>query len=117
MLNIKRVFALFCYTYSDIMADLANDIRLAVDSGTAAIGIKKVTDSIKSSEAKVVVVSSKNEKGRVQDIMHLAKISNIRVLIYEGTSIDLGATCGKPYSVSAVSIIEPGNSKILNENY
>jgi large subunit ribosomal protein L30e len=98
------------------MADIANDIRLAVDSGKAALGINSVIDSIKNDTAKLLVVASKNRGDNVQDITHMAKISNIKVVIFEGTSMELGAVCGKPFSVSAVSIIEQGNSKILEDN-
>ncbi|MCL4411212.1 50S ribosomal protein L30e, partial [Candidatus Marsarchaeota archaeon] len=31
-----------------------------------------------------------------------------------GNPIELGAVCGKPYSVSTLAIIEAGNSNILN---
>ena len=96
---------------------MANDIRLAVDSGDTAIGINSVEQSIKSNSAKVVVVASNNKKETIEDLMHLAKIANIRVLTIKGNSMDLGSICGKPYSVSAVSVINPGNSKILDENY
>ncbi|MDE1833202.1 MAG: 50S ribosomal protein L30e [Candidatus Micrarchaeota archaeon] len=99
------------------MADLANDIRLAVDSGDTAIGINSVEQSIKSDKAKVVVIASNNKKETIEDLMHLAKIANIRVLTIKGNSMDLGSICGKPYSVSAVSVISPGNSKILDEKY
>ena len=98
------------------MADIANDIRLAVDSGKAALGINSVIDSIKNDTAKLLVVASKNRGDNVQDIAHMAKISNIRVVMFDGTSMELGALCGKPFSVSAVSIIEQGNSKILEDN-
>jgi large subunit ribosomal protein L30e len=98
------------------MVDIANDIRLAVDSGKAALGINSVIDSIKNDTAKLLVVASKNKGDNVQDIEHMAKISNIKVVMFEGTSMELGAVCGKPFSVSAVSIIEQGNSKILEDN-
>jgi large subunit ribosomal protein L30e len=98
------------------MADIANDIRLAVDSGKAALGINSVIDSIKNDTAKLLVVASKNRGDNVQDIAHMAKISNIKVVMFEGTSMELGAVCGKPFSVSAVSIIEQGNSRILEDN-
>lgn len=88
------------------MADIANDIRLAVDSGKTALGINRVMDTIKDSTSKLLVVASKNKKGTVQDIEHMARISNIKVVVFEGTSMELGAVCGKPFSVSAVSIID-----------
>lgn len=99
------------------MADLSNDIRLAIDSGKAAFGINKASKAILSNEAKLVIIASKNKGDRVSDILHLAKISNIRVQIFEGTPMALGVVCGKPFSVSMLSILNEGNSNILNETY
>jgi large subunit ribosomal protein L30e len=97
------------------MADLSNDIRLAVDSGEAAIGVNKAVEALLSNKAKMVIVASKNKGDRLSDIQHLAKISNTRVQVFEGTPMDLGVVCGKPFSVSVLSIINPGNSNILKE--
>ena len=97
------------------MADLANDIRLAVDSGETALGINKVIDSIKGNTAKLIIAASINKTEALQDVMHLAKISDLSVITFEGNSLELGAICGKPFSVSTLSIIEPGNSSILKE--
>ena len=98
------------------MADLANNIRLAVDSGKVELGVNKASKAILSSTAKLVVVASKNKGDRLSDVLHLAKLSNIKVEVFEGTPMDLGVVCGKPYSVSVLSVIDAGNSKILNEN-
>jgi len=95
------------------MADLAIDIRLAVDSGTTALGMNSVLDSIKNSSAKLVVVAANAKKELKQDVMHLAKLASVNVINFEGTPVELGAVCGKSFSVAVVSIIEPGNSSIL----
>ncbi len=95
------------------MADLSNDIRLAVDSGRVALGLKKVEGSIKDNSAKLVILASINKKEITQDIMHMAKVAGIKTATYEGDSMQLGAICGKPYSVAVLSVIEQGNSKIL----
>lgn len=99
------------------MADLANDIRLAVDSGKTVFGIKESTDSILKNTAKAVIVASSNKKDRINDIMHLAKISNIKIVVFDGNPMNLGVVCGKPFSVSVAAIIEAGSSNILNETY
>jgi large subunit ribosomal protein L30e len=98
------------------MADLAGDIRLAVDSGKAAIGFKSVSDSLLNNSAKLVVLAKKNRRETTEDIMHLTKVGNIGFIIYNGNPMELGAICGKPFSVSVLSIMEPGNSHIL-DNY
>lgn len=97
------------------MADLTNDIRLAVDSGKTAIGLKTVISSIKVNDAKVIIVASKNKEGNLQDLMHMASVAGIKVIPFQGNPVELGAVCGKPFSVSAVSVIEPGNSNILKD--
>lgn len=99
------------------MADLARDLRLAVDSGKAALGINSTLNSISSNTSKMIIIASKNKADRVNDIMHLAKISNVRVQLFDGTPMNLGVVCGKPFSVSTISIMEPGNSNILKEEY
>ncbi|MGI0100752.1 MAG: 50S ribosomal protein L30e [Candidatus Micrarchaeaceae archaeon] len=98
------------------MADISNDIRLAVDSGKIAFGINSASQSILSNEAKMVIIASKNKGDRLGDIQHLATISDVRVHVFNGTPMDLGVICGKPFSVSVLSIIDPGNSNILKED-
>ncbi len=97
------------------MADLANNIRLAVDSGEVAIGVNEVMHSVKKNAAKMIIVASNNKSEILQDIQHVSKVSNIRLIPFEGNTVELGAVCGKPYSVSVLSIIKEGNSKILEE--
>lgn len=97
------------------MADLSTNIRLAVDSGKVALGINKAMDSLKQNSSKLLIAASKGKSADLQDIMHVAKISGVKLVLFEGNSMELGAICGKPFSVSVLSIIEPGNSKILEE--
>jgi large subunit ribosomal protein L30e len=99
------------------MADLARDIRLAVDTGKVALGYREVAKSISEDKAKVVVVAEKGDKDMVNDIIHLCSVSGIKLLKFSDGSIELGTVCGKPYSVNAVAIIDQGHSNIFNENY
>lgn len=97
------------------MADLANDIRLAVDSGKTALGLNTVIQSIKDNSAKLVIVAQKNKESNLQDIVHIAGIAGIKILKFDGNPVELGAVCGKPFSVSTLSVIEPGHSNILKD--
>jgi large subunit ribosomal protein L30e len=97
------------------MADLSTNIRLAVDSGKVAMGARGVVSTIKKNTSKMIITAANGRGDTVSDIAHLSKIANIKLVKFEGNSIELGAVCGKPYSVSALSIIDPGNSKILEE--
>jgi len=95
------------------MADLSSNIRLAVDSGKVAFGAREVIGTIKSDTAKLIIISKKGQKAYSEDIQHMAQIAAIKVIEFEGNPMELGAVCGKPFSVSALSVIDPGNSSIL----
>ena len=99
------------------MSDLNNDLRLVIDTGKVAFGSREVMRTITGSTAKAVVVAARGRKEMVDDILHMCSISGIRIIKFDGNSVDLGALCGRPFSVNALTILEPGNSGILNEEY
>jgi large subunit ribosomal protein L30e len=47
------------------------------------------------------------------DIENYCQLAEIPVSVYKGSSLDLGAVCGKPFEVSALTVKEPGDSNIL----
>lgn len=98
------------------MPDIATDIRIAVDSGKVAIGANSVIGSMHQNKAKLVVVAIRGNKTATSDIQHLSNVTGIEVIKFEGDSMQLGAVCGKPYSVSTIAVMDSGNSHIL-ENY
>ncbi len=95
------------------MADLARDIRLAVDTGKVVFGAKEVMKAISGNSAKLVVVATNGEKNAIRDIAHTCNVAGLRSVKLEGSSVYLGTICGKPYPISAIAIIEPGHSGIL----
>ncbi len=99
------------------MADIGNDIRLAVDTGKTVLGSRAVLRSISGSGALAVIVASKGKKEVIGDLIHLCGVAQIKVLAFPGNSLELGAVCGKPYSVNALAVLDAGSSNILNENY
>ncbi|MDE1761918.1 MAG: 50S ribosomal protein L30e [Candidatus Micrarchaeota archaeon] len=99
------------------MSDLAKDIRLAVDTGKVALGVNEVMRAIGGDKAKLVIVAEKGKKQAVADLAHTCGVANVKLIKYKEGSLELGTVCGKPYSVNAVAIMEPGNSKILEEEY
>jgi large subunit ribosomal protein L30e len=99
------------------MSDLARDVRLAVDTGKVALGSREVDRAVLRNTAKVVIAAERARKDKLDDIIHMCAVANIRLLKFDATSNGLGTVCGKPYPVVAVAIIEPGNSNIINEKY
>jgi large subunit ribosomal protein L30e len=68
---------------------------------------------MKNGEAKLVIVSDNCPRDERDDIESYSKLSGIKIHRYSGTSWDLGELVGKPFMVSAIAVVEPGDSKIL----
>lgn len=92
---------------------LNQPIASAVSTGECKIGAKSSIDAIKTGKAKLVVIASNCPKDELDDIEQYAKLAEIKIHKFEGTSWDLGETVGKPFMVSAIAVIKPGDSKIL----
>ncbi len=91
--------------------DVSQSIRLAVDSGKVEMGLKKALQFSLTGGAKAIVVA-KNCPAAAE-IKQYAKASKVAIVEFNGNGVELGAACGKPFSISALSVLEEGNSDIL----
>jgi len=87
-------------------------IRLAVESGKVVFGSRS---SLKASSKGVkLLVIAKNAPAEIRtNVLEISKTSKTPILEFEGTTMELGSVCGKPFPVSVLSIFEEGNSNIL----
>jgi large subunit ribosomal protein L30e len=95
------------------MIDINKAIVTTVKTGKVLFGTHDAINNAKTRKARLIIVASNCPQKIRGDIEYYCKLSNIPVTIYEGTRIDLGAVCGKPFKVSALTIREPGDSDIL----
>ena len=93
--------------------DIDRGIRVAVDTGTVTLGSDKSVQALKLGKGKLVIVASNCPEEIREDVMHYSKLSEIPVYTYEGSSVDLGSVCGKPFTVATLIIKDPGDSTIL----
>jgi large subunit ribosomal protein L30e len=96
------------------MTDINKDIVTTVKTGKVLFGTNTAINNAKMRKAKLIMIASNCLLKNREEIEYYCTLSKIPVIIYPGTSIDLGAICGKPFSVSALTIKEPGDSEILN---
>jgi large subunit ribosomal protein L30e len=92
---------------------LNQSIASAVSTGKCKVGAKSSLEALRTGEAKLVVIAANCPHDEREDLERFAQLGKIRVRILEGTSWDLGETVGKPFMVSAIAVIQPGDSKIL----
>ena len=88
-------------------------IRLAVDSGKVELGASKGMKLALKGKSKLVIVAKNCPRHISADIKHYSSQSAIPIVEYDGTSLELGKICGKPFPVSVFSVLEAGDSDIL----
>lgn len=90
------------------MIDVSRALRVATETGDVRFGVREARRATKAKAAKLVIVASNCPP---QAVSHLG---DVRLLRYVGTNVELGAACGVPFSVAAVTVINPGESNILS---
>ncbi|MBF4469589.1 MAG: 50S ribosomal protein L30e [Methanobrevibacter arboriphilus] len=95
------------------MMDVDRGIRVAVDTGDVTLGSEKSIQSLKLGKGQLVVVAQNSPNEILEDVEYYSKLSEIPVHTFEGTSVELGSVCGKPFTVATLVINDPGDSTIL----
>lgn len=95
------------------MIDVDKAIASAVKTGKVSFGASSAVQNAQSGRAKLIIVAVNAPKNMREDIEYYSKLSNVPLIVYKGSTLDLAAVCGKPFTVSALSIREQGDSEIL----
>jgi large subunit ribosomal protein L30e len=90
--------------------DLAHALKVALQTGTVKIGLTETLQSAEGKKAKLVIVAQSCPEKKLTEKRRYDKIP---IYHYEGTAIELGAACGKPFPISALAVLDPGSSAIL----
>jgi large subunit ribosomal protein L30e len=88
--------------------NIERDLKIAINTGKVLFGSKEAEKSVKNKKAKMVVLAS-NCSNETLENQTVAK-----VLEFPGDNVALGALCGKPFSISVVTIIDAGESGITS---
>lgn len=95
------------------MIDIDKALATTVRTGKVLLGASNAVKNAKIGKAKLFILAANCPANVRRDIEYYCKFSGIPVIFYNGTSIDLGAVCGKAFMVSALTIKELGDSDIL----
>ncbi len=91
--------------------DLAHALKVALQTGQVRLGVHESLESAKAKKARLLIVSRTCPDLKLRDER---KLGRIPIYHYDGTAVELGAACGKPFPVSALAVVEPGASAILS---
>jgi large subunit ribosomal protein L30e len=94
--------------------DISKAIRMCVDTGKVSLGMSGVKKKVLNGQGKLVILASNVSLDDFADLQKYAKISDMKILKVSEDSRSLGALCGKPFVVSALVVLETGDSPILS---
>ncbi len=90
--------------------DLAHALKVALETGKVRIGLTETLDAAKGKKARLLIVARTCPDPTLSKERAIGKIP---VYHYDGSAVELGQACGKPFPISAMAIVEPGSSAIL----
>ena len=93
--------------------DFNDSLRRAVKTGNVLLGPNRTEKCIKDGRARMIILAGNcTEDFKTKITPH----ENLSIHTFEGSSAALGRACGKPFAVSTLAIISPGESDILSFN-
>ena len=93
------------------MIDITRELRTLVTTGKVTLGADQAKRALKAKSARLVIVASNVSKPNAEAI---AKFEGAPLYKFPGTSMELGAACGKPFAVSVLTVLAPGDSQIMS---
>jgi len=84
--------------------DIKDKIQRAIKSKKVIIGYRKSIKFIKMYSPEIIVIAKNIPQNSRKNIEYNAKVGNIKLEIFDGSSKELGLNCGKPFPVSALVI-------------
>ena len=91
--------------------DLAHALKVALDTGKVKVGLTETLAAAKTSKARLVIVARTCPDPKLSKETRIGKVP---VYHYDGTAVELGQACGRPYPISAMAVLDPGSSAILS---
>lgn len=88
-------------------------LGLVIKSGKYTLGYQSTLKALRRGQAKVVIIAANTPPLRKSEIEYYALLAKCHVHLFNGSNNDLGTACGRLFSVGMVSVLDPGDSDIL----
>jgi large subunit ribosomal protein L30e len=91
--------------------DVQRSLRTVIATGKVLIGADQTAKAVEKGQAKLVILASNAPDGeRLRDA---AQKKRVPVYAFEGMGTELGPACGKPFAISALAVLDAGQSDVL----
>lgn len=91
------------------MIDIGRAIKIAESTGKVVFGERETEKAVRAGKALMIILASNCKNEFLSSSSH-----GIKIYRYNGNNMELGAVCGKPFSVSALAVLDKGSSNILS---
>jgi large subunit ribosomal protein L30e len=93
--------------------DVNKEIRRVVDTGKVAFGFKSSEKNLLLGKAKALVLSTNATKPVREKVKAFSEMADIPLIEFNGTGLDLGKVCGKPFNVSVLTVLDEGKARLI----
>jgi large subunit ribosomal protein L30e len=93
--------------------NVEKEIRTAVDTGDVIMGERETLKAVKSNGVKLVICAANCKAELKEELEKHANIGAVQVYGFGGSSLELGAVCGRPHLISMLGIMGAGDSDVL----
>jgi len=92
--------------------DLARQLKQGISTGNLLFGQRQTKSACAKGDARMVLVAANCPNEYISDIEH----HHPDVTLHQVTLVNRqrGAACAKPFPVSAVCVLDPGQSELLS---
>jgi len=95
------------------MKDIRGDLGTVMKTGKTCVGTRSVVSALLTANPKSVLLSVNCPNDAKERVVYYSLLSQTPCLVTEEKSAELGSICGKPFPVSAVAVMDEGESDIL----
>lgn len=95
-------------------ANLPAMLRLVVESGEVEFGTHNTLKNTKLGTLKAVVLAGNAPPETQENIRRYCALSDIPIIKFPGSSLELGSVCGRPHPVAVLAVKKLGASNLLD---
>lgn len=95
------------------MKDIKEKLSTVINTGKIDYGFKKAVKNIYTGEPRLIIISNNTPPQMRDRIVYLSRLNDTPLIKVKQNSVDLASICGRQHSVSVLTVLDEGESQIL----
>ncbi len=91
--------------------DVQRSLRTVIATGRVLIGADQTAKAVERGEAKLVILAT--NAPQQEALRATAQKKRIPIYDFDGMGTQLGPACGKPFAISALAVLDAGQSDVM----